>query len=138
MTVHFISNTARTKKRAIYSENSDQLLSFFSYTCLFRPVENKPRDVHFDFINNTAGNGYGNAIYMISLHACGSCCEAFNESYDPFNAANECLRNFSFNYGRRKLYDANTDIAVFYFSRPLIILIQHYTLKVIPEHLYSS
>ena len=110
-TFNFINNTASFEGGAIYSRNSDQHLPFFSHTCFFKPVESMSENVNFYFTNNTAISGYGNVIYLVSLHACRMACEEQNENLDPFNNRNSCLGNFIFNDGHYKHYDVTTDVS---------------------------
>ena len=111
-TFNFTNNTASFEGGAIYSRNSDQHLPFSSHTCFFKPVESMSENVNFYFTNNTAISGYGNVIYLVSLHACRMACEEQNENenWDPFNNSNSCLGNFTFNDGHYKTYDVTTDV----------------------------
>ena len=136
VTINFSNNTAQFQGGAIYSRNSDQHLSFFSHSCFFKPVEtmHKRHSIHFNFLNNIAGTGFGNAIYLVSLHACRRFCEQKNDYFDPFSTSHTCLGNFSFGIGIRKEYDITTDIAKF-FIKSSQTNPNNYIFKAIPGHL---
>ena len=135
-TFNFTNNTASFEGGAIYSRNSDQHLPFFSHTCFFKPLESMLENVNFYFTNNTAITEVGNAICLVSLHACRMACkeQKQNESRDPFNNSNSCLGNFTFNNNHYKPYDVTTDVSRLYIyqskskSKP-------YVLHAIPGHL---
>ena len=135
-TFNFIKNTASFEGGAIYSRNSDQHLPFFSHTCFFKPLESMLENVNFYFTNNTANTRFGNAIYLVSLHACRMACEEQkqNENLDPFNNSNSCLGNFTFNDGHYKHYDVTTDVSKIYIYQN-ISKSKVYVLNAIPGHL---
>ena len=138
ITFNFINNTASFAGGAIYSRNSDQHLPFFPHTCFFKPLESMLENVNFYFINNTAITGAGNAIYLVSLHACRMACEEqklhVSENQDPFNSSNSCLGNFTFNDGHYKTYDVTTDVYKLYIYQNKSKS-KAYVLNAIPGHL---
>ena len=97
VTFEFVGNVATFWGGAIYSKNDDQHLMFSSHTCLFKPLNYHPKNVHFSFVNNTAGSQYGLSIYLTSVDACRKACYWINGNSidDPFHNAS-CLGNFTF------------------------------------------
>lgn len=102
VTFNFIENHATFLGGAIYSENSNQLLSILSQTCLFQPLYSDHKNVYFHFENNTSGTNYAQSIYLTSINACQRTCKLgfqndFNASIeDPFSTSANCCGIFTF------------------------------------------
>ena len=98
---NFVSNNA-TLGGAIHVRSYDQHLSFNSRTCFlfFWTLDSKPNNVSFNFYNNSASTGVGNAIYMTSVKACLKSCELILHSKklntNDIFVNDSCLGNFTF------------------------------------------
>ena len=100
-TFHFMENTA-TLGGAINVRSFDQHVTFSSYNCFlyFWGLYDRPKNVLFNFINNTATTGIGNAIFMSSVKPCvRSCAVILNDpNLNEHNlfVDNTCFGKFDF------------------------------------------